>query len=80
MKNSLLFFLLGISLSLVGYSQSKMSTNTSLLLMSLKHDTLSIENSKKIDKRFAVRKLGNARYVNAFIHLSETDAIFNALE
>ncbi|MBC8594739.1 S8 family peptidase [Oscillospiraceae bacterium N12] len=76
---TLFLFLLCIIFSIVGYSQSKMSTNTSLLLMSLKHDTLSIENSKKIDKRFAVRKLGNARYVNAFIHLSETDAIFNAL-
>ncbi|MBC8594740.1 S8 family peptidase [Oscillospiraceae bacterium N12] len=80
MKNSLLFFLLGISLSLVGYSQSKMSTNTSLLLMSLKHDTLSIENSKKIDKRFAVHKLGNERYVNAFIHLSDAGQAYSALE
>ena len=52
---TLFLFLLCIIFSIVGYSQSKMSTNTSLLLMSLKHDTLSIENSKKIDKRFAVR-------------------------
>ena len=77
---SVWLLILFITFSIVGYSQSKMSTNTSLLLMSLKHDTLSENYSKRIDKRFAVRMLGNERYVNAFIHLSDADKAYPALE